>query len=90
VLVSKALAIKNMKKFLHFYILIVGIIIFLLGVTYGVYFAFPYSDLPPEKAEKYYFDSMISSLAMGIGFGLSFFGLLFGVLRVLRKYKRKQ
>jgi hypothetical protein len=55
-----------------------------------VYFAFPYPDLPPEKAEEYHFDSMISSLAMGIGFGLSFFGLLFGVLRVLRKYKRTQ
>ena len=74
-----------MKKYLHFYILIVGIIIFLLGVTYGVYFAFPYPDLPPEKAEKYHFDSMVSSVSMAIGLGLSFLGVLFGVVRVLRK-----
>jgi vacuolar-type H+-ATPase subunit I/STV1 len=79
-----------MKKYLHFYILIVGIIIFLLGVTYGVYFAFPYPDLPPEKADEWHFDDIVSSLAMGIGVGLSFFGLLFGIVRGLRKHKCKK
>ncbi len=54
--------------------------IFLAGVTYGVYFAFPYPDFPAESAEEANFDSMVSSVSMLVDLGLIFPGVV-GVLR---------
>ena len=72
-----------MNKIRLNYIFLFGIFVFIFGTLYGVYFAFPYPDLPPEDVSIYNFHTSLFYWSFFGGLGLMQIAIIAGIIKVL-------
>ncbi len=67
------------------YIFLGGVVLFIFGAIYGVFFVFPYPDLPAEEVDIYLFHSLVSFGSLHAGIALVLVSIVGGIVRVASK-----
>ena len=74
-----------MNRIRFIYIFCIGVMLFIFGMFYFAFLAFPYPDLPPEERAIYRFHGLVSKLSVSVGVVLIQVSVVGGIIKAVGK-----